>query len=187
MDSLRLLQSSLDSITKGMKDDDFKITKLFYPDENKFKLMKQKGIFPYDYIDSHDRFLETQLPPIEKFYSILSQRNISEEDYNHAVNVCREFNIQNLGEYNDLYLLTDVLLLADVMENFRLKFDLDPTHYMTAPSLSWDLLLYNSQTNLELLTDYEMVLLIENNIRGGISSIMGTRIVKANNKDTNYK
>ena len=147
-----------------------------------FNLVKQKGIFPYDYITGHHVFFETQLPSIDQFYSILTQKGITDEEYEHAKNVCRVFNLHNLGEYNDFYLLTDTLLLADVMENFRSKFNLDPAHYLTAPSLSWDRLLFESEQRLELLTDYDMLLIIEKGIRGGVSSIMGSRYCKAYNK-----
>ena len=91
---------------------------MFYPDDNlaKYKLLTRKGVYPYEYMDSWDRFNETSLPPIDEFYSKLNGVGISEDDYKHANNVWSEFNFQNLGEYHDLYLRTDVVLLENVFE-----------------------------------------------------------------------
>ena len=113
-------------------------------DNQNFELL-QKGVYPYEYIDSHERFNETQLPPIEKFYSKLSDETVSQNDYEHAQNVWKEFNCKTLGDYHDLYLKSYVTLLADVFQTFRKTcmeaFKLDPLHYYTAPGLSWDALL----------------------------------------------
>jgi len=86
--------------------------------------MKKKGVYPYDYMDSFSRFNENQLPKREDFYSILNDSDISEDGYKHALEVSDAFKIRNLSEYHDLYLKTDVLVLADVFENFR---DLPPS------------------------------------------------------------
>ena len=103
-------------------------------------LLKKKGVYPYDYMDSFKRFEETELPPIKEFNSILNKTSISQSDYQHANEVWNSFKIKNLGEYHDLYLKTDVLLLSDVFENFRetcLKhYSLDPAHYFTSPGLA---------------------------------------------------
>ncbi|CAI2194857.1 5565_t:CDS:1, partial [Funneliformis geosporum] len=102
------------------------------------------GVYPYEYIDSQDRFLETELPPIHEFHGILSGK-ITQEDYLHAQKVWKEFGCKNLGEYHDLYLKTDVLLLTDIWTAFRKTstkyYELDPSHYVSAPSLSWDAML----------------------------------------------
>ncbi|CAI2174649.1 5658_t:CDS:2, partial [Funneliformis geosporum] len=107
-------------------------------------LAYRKGIFPNEYIDPHDRFKETELPPNHEFYSVLGSK-ILQGDYNHAQNVWKEFGCKNLGEYNDLYLKIDVLSLADVWTTFRKTsmhhYGLDPSHYVSAPSLSWDAML----------------------------------------------
>ena len=133
----------------------------------------RKGIYPYDYMDSWSRFDETCLPPKEAFYSALVESNISDSDYEHAKNVWTTFGCQNLGDYHDLYLKTDVLLLADVFEIFRKtcmnQYGLDPAHYYSSPGLSWDALLKKTNVTLELLTDYDMHLFIEKGLRGGIS------------------
>ena len=81
--------------------------------------MLRKGVSPYEYMDSRDKFKETRLPSIERFYSSVKNDHISKEDYDHAQHVFQTCNVNSLGDYHDLYLKTDVLLLADVFENFR--------------------------------------------------------------------
>ena len=146
----------------------------------------RKGVYPYDYyLDSLKRLSETQLPPKEAFYSKLNKSHISDEDYKHAQNVWEAFNCQILRDYHDLYLESDVLLLADVFETFRnlclRNYKLDPYWYYTAPGLAWDVALKLSKVELELLSNPDMLLMFEKGIRGGVSSIM-TRHVEANNK-----
>ena len=165
------------------KYNDLKYTSEIF--ENKeLKLMAKKGVYPYDYMDSFKKFKE-QLPSKEKFYSILNNKHISTEDYKHAQNVWNTFNLKNMGEYHDLYLASDILLLADVFENFRktcLKYyKLDPCHYFTSPGLSWDAMLKMTDIKLELMTDIDMFQFIEKGLRGGISYI-ANRYGKANNK-----
>ena len=147
-------------------------------------LLLQKGFYPYEYMDSFDRFQETELPPIGKFYSSLSDESISKKDYQHAQEVWKTFNCENLGDYHDLYLKTDVTLLTDVFQTFRRTcmnaYKLDPLNYYTAPGLSWDALLKYTAIELELLTDYDQHLFIEKGMRGGIS-MASKRHAKANN------
>ena len=135
--------------------------------------MKQNGVYPYDYMDCFNKFNDTQLPSKEDFYSILSDEHISDEDYKHAENVWNTFNLTSMGEYHDLYLKSDILLLADVFESFRktcLKYyKLDPCHYFTSPGLSWDAMLKMTNFRLELMTDIDMFQFIEKGMRGGIS------------------
>ena len=90
-------------------------------DLNKFILLLQKGVYPYEYMDSWEKFDETTLPPKEAFYSNLNLEDISDEDYAHAQKVWDVFELKNLGEYHDLYVQSDMLLLEDVFENFRDK------------------------------------------------------------------
>ena len=124
------------------------------------------------------------LPEKEKFYSSLSRKGITEEEYAHAQEVLATFGCRTMGEYHDLYVSTGVLLLADVFENFRKvcqeKYGLNPAHYYSAPGLSWDALLKKTGVELELLTDLDMHLFIERGMRGGISMV-GKRYAKANN------
>ena len=146
--------------------------------------MAIKGVYPYDYMDSFNKFNE-KLPLKEEFYSILNDEHISDEDYQHAQNVWNTFSLNNMGQYHDLYLKSDILLLADVFENFRKTcleyYKLDPCYYFTSPGLSWDAMLKMTDIKLELMTDIDMFQFIEKGLRGGISYI-ANRYGKANNK-----
>ncbi|CAB0034477.1 unnamed protein product [Trichogramma brassicae] len=128
---------------------------------------------------------QTALPPPEQFYSSLTDSDISNKDYEHAREVWGSFEISNLGEYSDLYLKTDVLLLVEVFENFRKTcheaYELDPAHYYTLPGYSWDAMLLYTQVELELLTDVDMLLFVEKGIRGGVSQCC-SRFAEANNR-----
>ena len=148
-------------------------------------LFTRKGCYPYDYVSSIDKLKETKLPSKEDFYSKLYDEDISDEDYQHANQVWNTFNCQTLKDYHDLYLKSDVLLLADVFENFRktcLKhYKLDLCHYYTAPGLAWDACLKEKRQDLELLKDYDLLMMFERGIRGGITHI-SKRYAEANNK-----
>ena len=85
--------------------------------------MKKKGVYPYNFMDCVDKFKEQQLPSKNDFYSLLTADGISEEQYQHAQKVWNTFGLKNMGEYHDLYLKSDILLLADVFENFRKYLD----------------------------------------------------------------
>ena len=138
-------------------------------------LLLRKGVYPYEYMSSFSKFDETSLPPREAFFSTLTQQHIAEEDYAHAQKVWKKFNINNMGEYHDLYVQSDVLQLADVFQNFRLLcsqyYSLDCAHFLTAPGLAWEASLQMCKQPLELLRDNDMHLLIERGIRGGVSMI----------------
>ena len=190
IDSFQFMSSSLDKLAGNLEDRDFIYTKDYFTDPVQFNLMKRKGVYPYDYMDSFSKFNDRELPQREDFYSLLRGENISEDDYSHAQNVWNTFNLQNMGEYHDLYLKTDILLLTDVFENFRKTcltyYKLDPLHYITSPGLAWDAMLKMTGINLELITDIDMQLFIEKGLRGGISYI-AHRHAEANNKYTrNY-
>ena len=182
VDSVNFLLSSLDKLVKG--SDEFPIMHRMVPEENKRRLLLKKEIYPCEYIDSFERLGESQLPEKEKFYSSLSGKGITDEEYAHAKDVWATFGCQHFGDYHHLYVATDVLLLADVFENFRKvcqeKYGLDPAHYYSAPGLSWDALLKKTGVELELLTDMDMHLFIEKVMRGGISMV-SKRYAKANN------
>ena len=184
IDSLKFLNSSLDVLSNNLPEEECKNLKRYY-DGEKFKLVKRKGFYPYEYMDSETKFKEIEPTPQSAFYSRLRGKGISNNDYKHFLNVWRVFNIENLKEYHELYNKVDVLILADVFENFRensLKYyKLDPAHYFTAPGLAWDAALKITNVNLELLSDVNMLLLFEQGIRGGISMI-SNRYGKANNK-----
>ena len=154
-------------------------------DLNKFILLLRKGVYPYEYMDSWEKFDETTLPPKEAFYSNLNLEDISDEDYAHAQKVWDVFEIKNRVEYHDLYVQSDTLLLADVFENFRNMcleiYKLDPTYFVSAPGLAWQACLKKTRVSLELLTDYDRLLMVEKEIRGGICQATH-RYAKAKNK-----
>ena len=154
-------------------------------DLNKFILLLRKGVYPYEYMASWEKFNETSLPSKEDFYSHLNMDNIDDIDHRHGNNVFKSFKLENLGDYHDLYVKSDTLLLADVFENFRnmcIKvYELDPAHFVSLPGLAWQACLKKTNIELELLADYDMLLMVEKGIRGGIChSIHG--YAKANNK-----
>jgi len=184
IDSFKFMASSLDSLVSNLKKDQFRNMSLFYVGEE-LDLLLRKGVYPYDYVNRLEKLNETSLPTKDEFYSKLNDSNISESDYKHAQKVWGTFKIKNMREYHNLYLISDVVLLADVFESFRdvcmENYKLDPCWYYTAPGLSWDAMLKMTKINLELLSDADMVLMIEKGIRGGVSMI-SKRYAKANNK-----
>ena len=155
-------------------------------DINKFVLLLRKGVYPYEYMDSSKRLSEISLPNKEDFYSNLNIENISDIDYRHANDVFKGFKLENLGDYHDLYVQSDTLLLADVFNNFRdmciKEYELGPAHFLSLPGLAWQACLKETNIELELLTDYDMLLMVEEGIRGGICHSLH-RYAKANNKD----
>ena len=159
--------------------------KFWNRDLNKFFLLLRKGVYPYEYMDSWERFNETELPDKESFYSELNKEGITDEDYVHAQKVWDTFKINNLGEYHDLQVQADTLQLADVFEKFRNMcieiYQLDPTHFLSAPGLAWQAFLKKTGVELELLTDNDMLIEHENGIRGGMCNAV-YRYAKANNK-----
>ena len=152
-------------------------------DLNKFVLLLRKGVYPYEYMDNWERFNDTSLPNKESFYSNLNMENIDDIDCRHGNNVFKR--LKHLGEYHDLYVQSDALLLADVFENFRntcLKvYELDPAHFLSLPGLAWQACLKKMSIKLELLTDYDILLMVEEGIRGGICHSIH-RYAKANKK-----
>ena len=154
-------------------------------DLNKFILLLRKGVYPYEYMDSWKRFDETSLSDKEAFYSNLNMEDITDVDYRHGKKVFKEFKLKHLGDYHDLYVQSDILLFVDVFENFRntcIKvYELDPAHFLSAPGLAWQTCLKKTGVELELLTDNDMLLMVEKGIRGGICHAIH-RYAKANNK-----
>ena len=183
IDSFQFMSSSLDKLVSNLPKEALIYTSQKFKGD-KLGLMSQKGVYPYDFMDSFDKF-NKKLPPKNEFYSILNDEHISDKDYTHAQNVWNTFNLKNMGEYHDLYLKSDILLLADVFENFRKTclqyYKLDPCHYFTSPGLSWDAMLKMTDMKLELMTDVDMFQFIEKGLRGGTSYI-ANRYGKANNK-----
>ena len=153
-------------------------------DINKFVMLLRKGVYPYEYMESWEKFDETSLTSKKDFYSKLFLEDISDSDYEHAKKVFKRY-CKNMGDYHDLYVQTDTLLLADVYKNFRNKcleiYGLDPSYFYSAPGLAWQACLKKNGVKLELLTDIDMLLMIENSIRGGMcQAIYG--YAKSNNK-----
>ena len=154
-------------------------------DIDKFVLLLRKGVYPHEYMDDWDRFNEEKLRNKSDFYSGLNMEEISGIDYRDAEKVFNKFNIKNLGEYNDLYVQSDTLLLADVFKIFRnmcIKvYGLHPVYFSPPPALAWQTCLKKTGVKLELITDVDMLLMIEIGIRGGICHSV-YRHAKANNK-----
>ena len=204
IDTIAFMPSSLctliDNLKTSCKDIQelrkaFKNTSKAFPIDADFKLMISKGVYPYDYIDNYNRLHEEQLPPIEAFYSQLNNTYCKDEDYKVAQHVWTHFDCKTMLDYHNLYLRSDVLLLADVFGAFKdvcyKIYGLDASYYYTSPGLSWDAFLKHSNEKsiedgkgefiIELLTDMNMYLFVESSIRGGLSQI-SKRYAKANNK-----
>ena len=229
LDSYRFLQKGLSDITKSLNE--FPILEKEFKKEgykdNEIDLLKQKGYYPYEYVDSIKKLKEFGLPSNEKviyrptnktikvpkdhelykiskyahkwfnyrkvspWFSTLKQEDITKEEMKHVNKVWEHYNCKTLQDYHELYLKTDVLLLADAFENFRKFFlknhEIDPCYCFSAPGLTWQCGLKYTNVELELLSDYDMLLMFENGIRGGFSGVLGPRHVEAFNKYTpNY-
>ena len=183
IDSMQFMNSGLDSFVKNLSNNDFKYLSEKFSSEL-LNLIKEKGVYSYEYMDSFKKFSEDKLPDKCEFFSSLKDECISEKDYPRANNVWNEFKMKTMNDYHDLYLKTDVLLLADVFEKFIKTcldyYGLDPCHYFSSPGLSWDAMLKMTGIELELISDINVHLFIEKRMRGGISFI-GKRRSKANN------
>ena len=184
IDSLQFMSSSLDKLVSNLPKDDLIYTSKAFKGK-RLDLMSQKGVYPYDFMDSFEKFNQMELPNKDQFYSILNDQHITDDEYDHANKVWNTFMIKRMGEYHDLYLVSDVLLLTDVFENFRKTcmqyYKLDPCHYFTSPGLSWDAMLKMTNIKLQLMTDIDMFQFIEKGMRGGVSYI-ANRYGNANNK-----
>ena len=167
IDSFKFMAMSLDTLVNNLPKDAFNNIKRYYGDD-KLSLLTRKGVYPYEYMNSPERLKETQLPPKEAFYSRLNDEGIIDKNYTHAQKVWETFEMKNLEDYHNLYNRVDVLLLADVFENFRdiciKNYKRDPAHYYTAPSLAWDAALKVIEVKLELLSDMGMLLMVEKGI-----------------------
>ena len=148
-------------------------------------LLLRKGVYPYEYMDDWDKFNEEKLPNKSDFYSSLNMEDISEIDYRPATKVFNKFNIKNLGEYHDLYVQSNTLLLADVFESFRnlciKTYRLDPAYFLSFPGLAWQACLKRTRVKFEPISDIDILLMIEERIKGGICHSV-LRHAKANNK-----
>jgi hypothetical protein len=194
IDTFAFMASSIDSLSENLRNNSNDITELrssfrytseYFKDDEQFLLMIKKGIYPYDYISDFNKLYASYLPDINEFYSKLNKSNCSSEDYKQAQLVWNKFNCKNLLDYHNIYLKSDVLLLSDIWLNFTQvcykNYGLDVSYYYTAPGLSFDAMLKETDIKLELFTDIEMYNMSEKGIRGGISQI-SHRHAKANNK-----
>ena len=184
IDSMQFMNCSLDSLVKNLVDEDFKYLSKEFEGEC-LKLVKEKGVYPSEHMNSFKKFDERELPSGGEFFSSLKGESISEKDYARAKNVWNVFGIKHLGEYHDLYLKTDVLLLCDVFEKFTgvclESYGLDPCHYFSSPGLSWDAMLKMAGVELELSDNIDVNLFIEKGIRaweGGVISYIAKSIVQ---------
>ena len=185
IDSKRFMVSSLNYLTNNLIKGGHQMTGFEDYSEAQYELLMRKGVYQYEHMTSWDKFDETSLPPKEVFYSKLNMSNISDEEYSHTQAVWAEFGIRNLGEYHNLYLQTDVILLTNVFEMFGSTclwhYGLDLTHFYSAPGLEWQACLKITGINLELLSDPDMLLMFQRGIRGGITQAVH-QCASANNK-----
>ena len=184
IDSFKFMAMSLDNLVNNLPKDTFNKVNRYYT-EDKLDLLTHKGVYPSENMDSPKRLEEMRLPPKEAFYSKLNQEGISDEDYDHACRVWKSFGMKTMRDYHNLYNEADILLLADVFKNFRSvcikNYDLDPAHYFTAPGIAWEAAPKVTGVELELLSDMDMLLMVEKGIRGGVSMI-SNRYGNSNNK-----
>ena len=181
------MSSSLCQLVDNLKTgglDKFKYTNQELNDNA--ELMTRKGEYPYSFMDDWNKFdVNVTELCIEDFKNDLTGVDIRKEDYEFFKLVCKHFNIKTLGDYHDLYLKSDVLLLADVFENFRKMckdyYGLDCAHYTSTLSLSWDALLKMIRIKLGLTTNIDQHLFTGKDLRGGIS-VITHRKSEANNK-----
>lgn len=173
IDSYRFLASSLDKLVASLPDAAFIRTSKLAETPKQLKMLKQKGVFCYDYVSDSSK-LKRKTPPRKKaFFSKLTNETISDANYQRFLDTWKEFGFKNLGEYSDFYLKLDVCLLADVFEEFRTfgqnNYGLDCAKYLTLPSFAFDGFLKMTKVEIELFRDYDQILFIHNNIRGGLT------------------
>ena len=161
-DSMSHLVGSLDSLCSSLRqrgDCGFQLIRQEFPEDEKYQCVIRKLVYPYDYIDSFEKFAEP-IPCIEAFYNKLSEEELSEDEYTRLLRICEIFGVKTLGQLHDLYLRIDVLILACVFEDYRRlgleMFGLDPCYYVSSPSYSFDAMLCTTKVELELLTDKDM-------------------------------
>ena len=198
IDSIQFMNSSLDKLVKKLSDKDFKYLVEEFGSEN-LELLKQKGDYPHEYMNSFERFNAKKLPGKKYFYRSIkdgkigddgkiSEGHVSVKDYLICEKIWGKFEMKNMGDYHDHYLKRDVLFMVNVFEKFIatcLKFyGLDPCHYISFPGLIWDSMLKMTWVKLEKISDIDKYLFIEKGLRGGISYI-AKRYAKANNKYIN--
>ena len=196
--SMQFMNSGFDKLVTNLSNEDFKYLVKEFGSEN-LEILKQKGAYPYEHMNSFKRFNEEKLCARKYFFSSTKKGKIDEdgkisdgyisiEDYLTCEKIWNKFKMKNMVDYHDHYLKKDVLLLADAFEKFISNcikhYELDPCHYFSSPGLSWDAMLKMTDVKLEKISDIEKYLFIEKEIRGGVSYI-AKRYAKANNKYIN--
>ena len=189
IDSMLFMKSSLDKLVKNLGNEDFEYLSEVFNDE-KLELLQKKGVYPYEYFSSFKKFKKTNLPNKDKCFSSLKDCEIDEKEYQRACDIWKVFKIKKLGEYHDLYLKTDVLLLCDVFEKFIsvcLKdYGLDLSHYFSSPGLSWNAMLKMTGILLEKINNIDVHLFLEKGMRGGVSYISKRYTKSDENTDIMY-
>ena len=191
LDSLKFLKASLDTLEENLEDTDFKYLLSEFP-KDKLELLKKKDAYPYEWVDSYQKFKYTELLPKESFYSSKDDGkkskgdgHISTSQHLHLKLVWKEFGFKTFKDFHNHYLKKDVLFLADVFEKFistcQKYYNLDPCYHFSAPGLFWDALLKMTKVELEKISGADMHLFVEKGMRGGISYI-NKRYSKANSK-----
>ena len=141
---MQFMKSSLDALVNNLSDNDFKYLSQEFSGDL-LELVKQKGVYSYEYIGSFKRFFKDKSPGWCKCFSSLKDECISEKDYLHAINVWNMFKVNKMGDYHDLDSKTGVFLMTNVFEEFINTFleyyRLDPCHYFSSPGLGWDTML----------------------------------------------
>ena len=187
-DSYQFLSSSLEQLVNNLRtkgEGQFMHVRKFFPKEEQRRLLYRKGVFPYNYVTSLQVLKQTtNLPAKEEFYNDMTKSHITDEEYSFAQKVWNEFGCQTLEDYLRVYLLTDVLTLADCFEAHRTNclqnYDLDPVHYFSNAHYTLDAFLRKSESTIELLTDLNLYLYFSRGIRGGLSCV-SHRLAIANN------
>ena len=186
-DSFLFLNKSLDYLTKTIDDEDRISLKREF-DEN-YELLTKKGIYPYDYIyDNIKKYNETKIPDHTNFKNKLNNnKNISNDEYKHAIKVFKSFKCKNLLDYSILYLITDVFHLADVFQKFsNFAYEtcgLDRRYSYTLPGYSWQCMLKMTKIELDLISDQDMYLFLMDSIKEGITQI-SKKYSRSDNKYT---
>ena len=183
VDSLKFLGCSLSTLANNLPRDKFHNLEERF-DGKLLEMAKRKGVFPYDWFNMIEKLDCESLPAFEDFFSLLLAEGISREEYEFALEVWKEFGCKTFKDYLELYNEIDVLLLADVFENFREicleNYNIDPAYYFTSPGLFWDAMLKETKIELELLSDIDQYYFFKRMIRGGISNV-SNRYAEANN------
>lgn len=183
IDSFQFMSSNFKKLVNTLPNDKFQNTsEVFRADE--LEIIKQKGVYPYESMDSFQKFEESEFRSKDNIDNQINDEGISEDTYKHAQSVWSKFKCLNLGDYHDLCLKSDIVLLANVFENFRRTcmdyYKLDRRHYFTSPGLSWDAMLKMTSSELELISHIDQYLFIEKGLQDGMNYI-ANRYCKANN------